>query len=144
MTASNGAADRKRDDLSAGLAAVEARLDAMDRKLVEGFDGIEKLLDAKLTPVIQASAELQRAMMDHERRLTYMETTLEKEVAPAVSEVWKVKRDVQTLQGHANRCEERSKQQGARSWAVVMAWVSPAIAGIVVWLLARLGVGTGR
>ncbi len=144
MTAANGAADRKRDDLVAGLAAVEARLDAVDRKLVEGFDGIEKLLDAKLTPVIQASAEQQRVVMDHERRLTYMETTLEKEVAPAASEVWKVKRDVQALQGHANRCDERAKQQGARSWALIMAWVSPVATGIVVWLLTRLGVGTGR
>lgn len=142
MTAST--TDGRRDDLAAGLAAVEARLDAMDDKLEEGFSNIEKLIGAKLDPVVQATAEQRRIVNDHEKRLTILDTAMEKEVVPAVKEVWATKKAVAALEDHAKRCDERSKTSGDRWWGIAQGIII-AVAGIIIgWLGSLIWAGMGR
>ena len=143
MTANEGGRPC-RDDTAAGLAAVEARLDAMDDRLEEGFASIEKLIAAKLDPVVQAATEQRQIVADHERRLTILDTAMEKEVAPAIREVWATKKVVGALEQHAKRCDERSHTSSSRWWGVAQGIII-AIAGVIIgWIGALIWAGLGR
>lgn len=136
--------ERGREDLAAGLAALGAKMTGLEGSMESGFAGIRELLDAKLDPLIKGAAKQELLVAGLGERVTRLETERETQIRPAIAEVGKHQKVIQGLEEHAKRCDERTKQQGARSWAAIMAWVSPVATGIVVWMLARLGVGTGK
>lgn len=139
-----GGDERGREDLTAGLAALGAKMTGLEGSMESGFAGIRELLDAKLDPLIKGAAKQELLVAGLGERVTRLETERETQIRPAVEAVWKQRKTIQGLEEHAKRCDERAKQQGSRSWALIMAWVSPMATGIVVWLLTRLGIGTGR
>ena len=127
------------DDIRSGLAALRAQMESMEVRMDERFEGLAELIDAKLSPIREMAVEQKTTMQDHEQRLTQIETAMDKEIAPAVRQTWKTRDDVQALQEHAKRCDERSKTAGNRWWRVIELALSPAIAAAVGWLLGRKG-----
>jgi hypothetical protein len=121
------------------LAAVEARLDAMDDRLEAGFANLREVLDAKLDPLIQGAGETRQAVLGLGERVTKLEMCRDAQVLPAVAQTWKTQKDVAQLQEHAKRCDERGKTSGNRWWRVLELALSPAIAAAVGWLLGRKG-----
>jgi hypothetical protein len=114
-------------------------MESMEVRMDERFEGLAELIDAKLSPIREMAVEQKTTMQDHEQRLTQIETAMDKEIAPAVRQTWKTRDDVQALQEHAKRCDERSKTAGNRWWRVIELALSPAIAAAVGWLLGRKG-----
>lgn len=127
------------DDIRSGLAALRAQMESMEVRMDERFEGLAELIDAKLSPIREMAVEQKTTMQDHGQRLTQIETAMDKEIAPAVRQTWKTRDDVQALQEHAKRCDERSKTAGNRWWRVIEFALSPAIAAAVGWLLGRKG-----
>ena len=117
MTANEGGRPC-RDDTAAGLAAVEARLDAMDDRLEAGFANLREVLDAKLDPLIQGAGETRQAVLGLGERVTKLEMCRDAQVLPAVAQTWKTQKDVAQLQEHAKRCDERSHTSSSldRHW----------------------------
>lgn len=127
------------DDIRAGLAALQAQMQSMEVRMDERFESLAELIDAKLSPVRDMASEQRTIAHDHGRRLTQIETVIDKEVAPAVKQTWRTRDEVQALQEHAKRCDERSKTSGNRWWRVLELALTPAIAAAVGWFLGRKG-----
>lgn len=127
------------DDIRSGLAALQAQMQSMEVRMDERFESLAELIDAKLGPIRDMATEQRAIVHDHGRRLTRIETVIDKEIAPAVEQTWRTRKDVQTLQEHAKRCDERGKTSGNRWWRVLELALSPAIAAAVGWLLGRKG-----
>ena len=127
------------DDIRSGLAALQAQMESMEVRMDERFESLAELIDAKLSPIRDMATEQRAVVHDHGRRLTQIETVIDKEVAPAVKQTWRTRDEVQALHEHAKRCDERNKTSGNRWWRVLELALSPAIAAAVGWLLGRKG-----
>ena len=127
------------DDIRSGLAALQAQMESMEVRMDERFEGLAELIEAKLSPIRDMATEQRAVVHDHGQRLTQIETVMDKEIAPAVKQTWRTRDEVQALQEHAKRCDERSKTSGNRWWRVFELVLTPAIAAAVGWLLGRKG-----
>ena len=142
MSANEGS--RPRRDSAAGLAAVEARLDAMDDRLEAGFANLREVLDAKLDPLIRGAGETRQAVLGLGERVTKLEMCRDAQVLPAVAQTWKTQKDVAQLQEHAKRCDERSHTSSSRWWGVAQGLILTAGGIVLGWIGALIWEGLGR
>jgi hypothetical protein len=119
-------------------------MESMEVRMDERFEGLAELIDAKLSPIREMAVEQKTTMQDHGQRLTQIETAMDKEIAPAVRQTWKTRDDVQALQEHAKRCDERSHTSSNRWWGVAQGLIIAAGGIVLGWIGALIWAGLGR